>query len=524
LNGSHVLGREIEVGAAKAPPFVMARDITKSFGGAQALKGVSLDIVPGEVHGLVGANGAGKSTLIRILAGLVQPDSGTIEVDSRPVLIETPHRATELGMNFIHQELAFIPGMTVLQNIMLGIPKRSRFGMVDWRAIARDVAPIAARVGITAPLGANVKGLSTAENWLINICRALVRKARLIVMDEPTASLSASESQRLFAIVRDLSASGVSVLYVSHRLNEILDLCHRVTVFRDGRSVHEFERRGLTRQHLVEAIVGGTPVEEQPVRHSAAGRKVVLRIENMVRLPRVRGVSFDLHEGEVLGLGGLVGAGRTELVRLIYGADQPDSGTMTLAGAPFSPKTPHAAVKAGLGLVPEERRAEGLVLAKSVSFNLSLANLKRIVVNPAFPFISNAARTNLTHETIRALSIKTESGDTPVGRLSGGNQQKVVIGRWLASAPRVLILDEPTRGVDIGARIEIHRLIRGLAEKGMAVLVISSEPEELPDVCDRVLVMVEGRIVRELTGNAVSRGAIVEASYLETHHSERLAT
>lgn len=524
MNGSHVLDRQIEAGAAKAPPFVAARDITKNFGGAQALKGVTLDIVPGEVHGLVGANGAGKSTLIRILAGLVQPDSGTIEVDGQQVAIETPHRATELGMNFIHQELAFIPGMTVLQNIMLGIPKKSRFGLVDWRAIAKDVTPIAQRVGITAPLGANVKGLSTAENWLINICRALVRKARLIVMDEPTASLSASESERLFAIVRELSASGVSVLYVSHRLNEILDLCDRVTVFRDGRSVREFERRGHTRKALVEAIVGGNPVEEQPVRHSTAGRRAVLRVENLARLPRVRGVSFDLHEGEVLGLGGLVGAGRTELVRMIYGADQPDSGRMSLAGAAFAPKSPHAAVKSGLGLVPEERRTEGLILTKSVAFNVSIANLRRIVMSPALPLISDTARSNLTLETIRALSIKTESGDTPVGRLSGGNQQKVVIGRWIASAPRVLILDEPTHGVDIGARIEIHRLIRGLAEKGMAVLVISSEPEELPDVCDRVLVMAEGRIVRELTGNAVSRNAIVEASYLETHHSERLAT
>jgi len=524
LNESHVLDRQIEVGAATAPPFVAAREITKSFGGAQALKGVSLDIVPGEVHGLVGANGAGKSTLIRILAGLVQPDGGTLEVDGRAVSIETPHRATELGMNFIHQELAFIPGMTVLQNIMLGIPKRTRFGLVDWRMIAREVAPIAARVGITAPLGASVKGLSTAENWLINICRALVRKARLIVMDEPTASLSASESERLFAIVRDLSASGVAVLYVSHRLHEILDLCDRVTVFRDGRSVREFERHDLTRQRLVEAIVGGRPAEAQPVRRSLAGRNVALRVENLARLPRVRGVSFDLHEGEVLGLGGLVGAGRTELARLIYGADRPDTGTMTLNGAPFAPRTPHAAVKAGLGLVPEERRAEGLILTKSVAFNVSLANLKRIVMSPALPLISDRARNSLALDTIRALSIKTDGVETPVGRLSGGNQQKVVIGRWLASAPRVLILDEPTRGVDIGARVEIHRLIRGLAEKGMAVLVVSSEPDELPDVCDRVLVMAEGRIVRELTGAAVSRSAIVEASYADSHHTERTAT
>jgi len=508
------------MGTPAASPFVEARGIEKSFGGARALKGVSLDIRPGEVHGLVGANGAGKSTLIRILAGLVQPDAGTVLVDGRPAAIETPHRATELGMNFIHQELAFIPGMTVLENIMLGIPKRARFGLVDWRSIAREVTPIAARVGITAPMSATVRGLSTAENWLISICRALVRKARLIVMDEPTASLSASESEKLFAIVRDLSASGVAVLYVSHRLNEILDLCQRVTVFRDGRSVQEFDRAGLSRPALVEAIVGGKPAEEPPLRQEAGGRKVALSVAGLTRLPRVKDVSFDLHEGEVLGLGGLVGAGRTEVVRIIYGADLPDSGRMTLGGAPFAPRKPHEAVRRGLGLVPEERRTEGLVLTKSVAFNVSLANLQKIVMSPALPLIRTRARTALALDTIRALSIKAESPETPVGRLSGGNQQKVVIGRWIAARPRVLILDEPTRGVDIGARAEIHRLIRGLAAEGMAVLVVSSEPEELPDVCDRVFVMAEGRIVRELTGAAVSRTAIVEASYSDSHQRE----
>jgi ribose transport system ATP-binding protein len=515
LEESRAAGMHGPMGVAGAFPFIVARGVSKSFGGAQALKGVSLEILPGEVHGLVGANGAGKSTLIRILAGLVRLDSGAIEIDGRPAAIDTPHRATELGMNFIHQELAFVPGMTVLQNIMLGIPKRSRFGLVDWRAIARDVAPIAKRVGITAPLSASVRGLSAAENWLISICRSLVRKARLIVMDEPTASLSAGESERLFAIVRDLSASGVSVLYVSHRLSEILDLCHKVTVFRDGRSVQEFSRENLTRQALVEAIVGGRPAESAPVRRQVEGKKVVLSVEGLARLPRVRGVSFRLHDGEVLGLGGLVGAGRTELVRLVYGADPPDGGRMMLDGAPFAPRTPHEAVKRGLGLVPEERRTEGLVLTKSVAFNITLASLRRIAVSQSVPLVSSRARANLALEAIRMLSIKTESPDTPVGRLSGGNQQKVVIGRWLASMPRVLILDEPTRGVDIGARAEIHRLIRGLAADGLAVLVVSSEPEELPDVCDRVFVMAEGRIVCELSGAEVSRGAIVAASYAE---------
>jgi len=502
-------------GVQRASPFLVARNIRKSFGGAQALKDASLSIVPGEVHGLVGANGAGKSTFIRILAGLNHPDAGSIEIDGHPVAINTPHQATEFGMSFIHQELAFVPGMTVLQNIMLGVPKKSRFGLNDWNAMARDVAPLARRVGITAPLNASVKGLSTAENWLINICRALVRRARLIVMDEPTASLTAAEAERLFAIIRDLSASGVAVLYISHRLDEILDLCSRVTVFRDGCSVAELAGESLTRPALVEAIVGGAVTEG--AKHCASPEKgdVLLRVDGLARAPKVRSVSFDLHRGEVLGIGGLVGAGRSELARLLFGADRPDAGTMLLEGKPFAPGSPAAAVRAGLGLVPEERRAEGLVLSKSVAFNLGLANLEKLTLSRWLPLLSARARTSFAAEAIKALAVKTASIETPVGRLSGGNQQKVVIGRWLARNPKVLILDEPTRGVDIGARAEIHRLIRQLAASGMAVLVISSEPDELPDLCDRVLVMAEGRIVRELSGPAVSRKAIVEASYAD---------
>lgn len=494
---------------------LVAEDIAKSYGGVQALKGVSLAVRPGEVHGLVGANGAGKSTLIRILAGLTQPDRGRIAVDGELVAISAPQRAADLGMTFIHQELAFVPGMTVLQNIMLGLPKRRRFGMVDWRAIAREVEPVARRVGLAAPLFSGVKGLSVAEKWLINICRALVRKARLIVMDEPTASLSATEAETLLRIVEDLSRSGVAVLYVSHRLDEILRLCHRVTAFRDGRSVATLEGADLTRSSLVEAIVGGAVEHlEKPVGN-AQSDEVVLAVSGLTRSPRVRDVSLALHRGEVLGIGGLVGAGRTELVRLVYGADRPDAGMMRLEGRPFAPRRPTDAVKAGFGLVPEERRSEGLVLTKSVAFNLHLSSLSRIVSGNLLPLVSAGRQRTLSNEMIRDLAIRTPDRHVPVGRLSGGNQQKVVIGRWLLRRPKILILDEPTRGVDIGARGEIHRLIRDLARQGMAVLVVSSEPDELPDLCDRVLVMAEGRIVRELTGSALTRNAIIEASYAE---------
>jgi ribose transport system ATP-binding protein/rhamnose transport system ATP-binding protein len=403
--------------------------------------------------------------------------------------------------------------MTVLENIMLGLPKKTRFGMVDWKAIARDVEPVARRVGITAPLSAGVGDLSTAENWLINICRALIRKARLIVMDEPTASLSAAESEKLFRIIEDLRDSGVAILYVSHRLDEILRLCHRVTVFRDGNTVDVIGKDELTRSRLVHAIVGGA-VEHLDHDKGVVGGDVALSVKGLTRLPKVDNVSLDLHAGEVLGIGGLVGAGRSELVRLIYGADRPDAGTMRLGGRAFAPKSPAQAVKAGMGLVPEERRAEGLLLTKSVAFNLQLSNLVNIVRNPALPLIDHRKRESLSARIIRDLSVKTQSIETPVGLLSGGNQQKVVIGRWLLRSPKILILDEPTRGVDIGARADIHRLIRDLAARGMAVLVVSSEPDELPDLCDRVLVMAEGRIIRELTGANITRNAIVEASYV----------
>ena len=500
-------------GTHLASPLLAARDVTKSYGGVAALKGVSIDIAPGEVHGLVGANGAGKSTFIKILAGLVRPDGGNLSIDGRTVDIHSPDQASSLGMNFIHQELAFVPGMNVLENLMLGVPKPTRLGLVDWAAVERDVAPLVTRLGIRSDLHAPVRGLSAAENWLISICRALVRKARLIVMDEPTASLSGAEAERLFTIVRDLSASGVSVLYVSHRLDEILDLCDRVTVFRDGALAGNYARHELTRDLLVKAIVGHERTQNAATFAAVPAGAQVLTVANLRRLPFVSDVSLSVSVGEVLGLGGLVGAGRTELARLIFGADRAESGTMTLGGSPFAPHSPAQAVKAGIGYVPEERRADGLLLTKSIAFNLSLANLDKVVISPALPFISAGKRSNLALQTIRALSVKAEGPAQPVGRLSGGNQQKVVIGRWLHRKPALLILDEPTRGVDIGARAEIHRIVRQMARDGMAVIAISSEPDELPELCDRVLVMSEGRIVKELKGADVTRTAIIEASY-----------
>jgi ribose transport system ATP-binding protein len=493
--------------------FIEARGLAKHFGGVQALAGVDIDIRAGEVHGLVGANGAGKSTLIKLLAGLQRPDAGRILIDGNPIDIESPQHATALGLGFVHQELHLVPQLNVLENITLGAPKPTRLGMVDWKRVSAKVQPIADKLGITFPLDAEIAKLSTAEKWLVSICRALVRKCRLMVMDEPTASLSVAEAERLFQIVRDLAADGIAVLYVSHRLDEILNLCDRVTAFRDGRRVLELEGEALTRPALVRAIVGGAAPEALVASDAPVSREVVLGVAALRRLPMVKSVSFDLHRGEVLGLAGLVGAGRSETARMIFGADRPQGGAMVLEGKPFQPRSPVDAMEAGLGLVPEERRSEGLILEKSLAFNIGLTNLKALHVSPLLPLLRMGKRTDQAEALVRRLLVKTPSTAIPVGRLSGGNQQKVAIAKWLARRLKILILDEPSRGVDVGARAEIHRIIRDLAAEGLSTIVISSDAEELPGLCDRVLVMCEGEITGELIGRGITREAILHASY-----------
>ena len=494
------------------PPLVGVTGLRKSYGGVEALKGVSLAIGPGEVHGLVGANGAGKSTLIRVLAGLERPDGGEIRLDGVPAAIDTPQRAGALGLSFIHQELALVPQMTALENIVLGAPKPGHLGLIDWRGVRRAVQPAAARVGIRFSLDAPAADLSVAERWLVSICRALVRRSRLIVMDEPTASLSEHETRALHRIVRDLSGEGIAVLYVSHRLDEITSLCDRVTAFRDGRVARELPREGLTRAMLIEAIVGAAQ-DEAELRPARDRGEVVLAVRGLSRGRLVRDISFDLHRGEVLGLTGLVGSGRTETARIVFGADPPEAGEMTLNGRRFTPRSPADAVRAGIGLVPEERRSEGLILGKSIAFNLGLTAPRALRALPGVPLIDMRRRDRRAEEMVRRLLIKAPSVAAPVGRLSGGNQQKVVIGKWLSRPMQVLLLDEPSRGVDVGARREIHRVIRALAAAGLSVLVISSEAEELPGLCDRVLVIVEGRVVAQFEGPAITRESLVGASY-----------
>lgn len=496
-------------------PFVETLGISKAFGGVQALTNVSLSFYPEEVHGLVGANGAGKSTLVRILAGVHQPDAGEIRVNGEPVHIPNTLAARNLGLAFIHQELSLVPKFTVLQNLSLGLVKPSRFGMVNWAPIRLKARPVADRLRFAFSLDVQTDTLSVANRWLVLIARALIQDAKLLAMDEPTASLSADEVNRLFEIIRDLRAGGTSIIYVSHRLEEIQEICDRVSIFRDGHHTMTLDRTTMTRQALVEGIIGGSMPEpsETAARHITEKPRLVLR--NMVRLPSVRGVSLAVAPGEVVGLAGLVGAGRTELARLVFGADRPDSGEIILDGKPVHPKTPSDASKLGIALVPEERRQHGLFLQQSVSFNVNLASLSEMRPIRALPFLSPSLGERRAQRVVDDLEIKTPSVLTVVGNLSGGNQQKVVVGKWLAKKPVVLILDEPTRGVDVRARGEIHRTIRRLADDGMSILMIASELEELL-ICDRVLVMREGVLVGELVGTDISLAHMLALSYGET--------
>lgn len=492
---------------------VAVRGVSKSFGGVHALRDVNFEIRPGVVHGLIGANGAGKSTLIKCLAGIEHPDAGEILVDGQSHEITTPNDATELGMAFIHQEMSLIPGWSVLRNMMLGQKPPTRLGVIDWRPARVRAREVAQRLGIRFGLNTSVDDLSPADQWLVLIGRALMRDARLIAMDEPTASLSAEEAGRLHTIIRELAASGTAVVFVSHRLDEVSDLCEDVTVFRDGQVVERRVATKVAKAELVRAIVGRDMEIAQEGREPSAHGSPILVVDDVDDGRRVHGVSLTVHAGEVLGIGGLVGAGRTELASLIYGVNKRTRGTISLEGRVVDFREPADAVKAGIGLVPEERRSEGLFLDRSIDFNInvsSLASLRRSRLLPLLRLREGRRRARVLAD---AVTVKARDIGDPVGSLSGGNQQKVAIARWLAAPPRLLILDEPSRGVDVGARAEVHRVIMELAAAGTAVLAISSDNEELVALCDRVIVMAEGRIAGSLVGRAITEDRILALSF-----------
>lgn len=504
-------------------PLLRVDRLTKTFGGVQALKDVSVTIRSGVVHGFVGANGAGKSTLIRCLAGIHRPDAGTIELDGAPVEIHTALDASRLGMAFIHQEMSIIPGWDVLRNMALGMPYRTRAGLIDWKATRRRAEIVAEKVGIRFSLDAIIDDLSTADQWLVMIARALMQDARLIAMDEPTASLSPQEASRLHGIIRELTAAGTAVIFVSHRLAEVSELCEDITVFKDGRVVRTAVGQRLTSHELVEAIVGHhMELTRRPEPPAHVGEPV-LDVEHASDGRLVQDASLQVRAGEVVGLGGLVGAGRTEFTRLIYGAERLRTGEVRLAGRTVRFHEPADAVAQRVGIVPEERRSQGVFLDKSIDFNINLASLDSLRTGRFVPWLRLGAGRKRAQRLIDEVGIKARGADQPVGALSGGNQQKVAVARWLTHDRQLLILDEPSRGVDVGARAELHTLIRDLAGRGAAVLVVSSDNEELVALCDRVVVMAEGHVVGELVGDQITTKAILALSFARAHQQEDVA-
>lgn len=498
-------------------PWLVIHELSKKFGGEQALDSVDLDIRRGEVHGLVGANGAGKSTLIRCLAGVVAPDHGHVSIDSVQLGSLSTQVADDVGLAFIHQELNLVPHFSATENILLGAPKPKRMGLVDWKASRLLAREAAERIGIRFSLDQRVDELGVGDRWLIMIAKALVRNARLIAMDEPTASLSDAESHQLFSVIRDLAKNDVSILYVSHRLDEVLELSDRITVFRDGKVAARAVRGDLDKAGLVRAIVGHD-LESKGKGDSVSRTRSepILEAKSVSREPSVRGVSFVLHKGEVLGFGGLVGAGRTELARLAFGVDKLQAGHFELFGKPLPSGSIPKAIAAGIALVPEERRSQGLLLEKSVAYNMNIAVTRSLRALPWLPFISEARSRTRAKDLMQQLAIKTPSVRQRVGRLSGGNQQKTLLARWLTPSVKVLFLDEPSRGVDVGAREEIHKEIRSLSDRGVGTVVISSDNEELVSLCDRVIVMREGRVTGELIGDDITERRLIELSYDHT--------
>ena len=499
-------------------PLIDAQAVSKTFGAVRALGEVSVQFRRGEVHGLVGANGAGKSTLLNILAGALTPSSGTIRVDGQETAINGPRDADELGFAFMHQELALVPDFSAIDNMTLGLRNTGRFGIGNRAKRAAVAGEIADRLGMAFSLRRPVRQLSPAERGLVAIGRALARDARFIAMDEPTAALSDVECQRLFTIVQDLTRDGVSVAYVSHRLNEIEALSDRVTVFKDGQVSGRFDRGGYDRNDLIRGITGqehGLELRESlvPVPSGAA---LLFRASHLSDGRRVHDVSFDVREGEILGLAGVVGAGRSETLSMVFGDRRPVAGAMELAGSTFRPGSVRAAVGKGVALVPEERRSQALIMEDSIRSNITLGNWHSMRPVERLGFISDRRAETVATRMKDALGIKAKDTGTEVRKLSGGNQQKVVFARWLARECRLLLLDEPTRGVDIGARQQIWQTAEDFAAAGNAVVVVSSELEEL-SVCHRVVVMVEGRTVTELTGPGVTEEQMLAVIYDHTN-------
>lgn len=477
-----------------ADEFVLRMEhVSKSFPGVRALHDVSLSVRRGEIHCLVGQNGAGKSTLMKILGGAYRMDAGDIILDGEKVFFPNPHAALKAGISVLYQELALNPCLSAAENIFLGREIKTPFGVVNIRRQQQEAERLIKPFGVEIDVALPVEQLSVAQQQIVAIGKALSFKAKVIVLDEPSAVLTVEELGRLFNIMRGLREDGVGIIYISHRLEEIFEIGDRVTVLRDGEVVGTFDVSTVNESDLVRMMTGREVVKTGSRSRLEAGEPV-LEVENLSRRRVLRDVSFRLHAGEIVGVFGLVGAGRTELAHALIGADRPDSGRILLDGKEVMPSSPQHALKLGIGLVPEDRKRHGLVLGMNVADNSTLAIWDRLA---RLGIVDRRSLLASARESVDELRIKTPSLSALVENLSGGNQQKVVLAKWLATACKVLILDEPTRGVDVGAKAEIHELIRAIASRGKALIVISSELPEIMSVSDRLLVMRKGRIVGE---------------------------
>jgi ribose transport system ATP-binding protein len=484
-----------------------ARSISKSFPGVQALKDVNLQLRQGEVLAVVGENGAGKSTLMKILGGVYSADAGSILMDGRPVDVSDVDHAQRLGIALIHQELNLAENLDVAANIFLG--REPTWGgplRLMGRSIRNNAKPIMARLGLDCVPSTLVSDLSIGRQQLVEIARALSLKTRILIMDEPTSSLTQRETERLYQVIRDLRRDGISVLYISHRLKEVQTIADRVLVLRDGRNAGELTGSEINHASMVRLMVGRELTQFFQRTRGTPGKRVLDVHELAWSGKTGPSINFTLRAGEIVGLAGLVGAGRTELAETIFGVRKRIAGSINLDGAPLRIRRPKDAIRAGIFLVPEDRRTQGLVLAESVRDNLSLPSLDRL---QWLRIVARRSEKRLADAQVKQLNVRTPSIRQPVGLLSGGNQQKVILGKWLARGPRVLILDEPTRGVDVGAKTEIYSLMDQLAASGLAILMISSDLEEVLGMSDRVLVMHEGRIAGELPRERMNEEAIM---------------
>lgn len=484
------------------------RNISKAFPGVQALDDVPFECRPGEVHALVGENGAGKSTLMKILTGAYQPDAGTILLDGQQVEINDPRQGQQLGISIIYQEFNLEPYLDVAENIFLGREPLTRLGLVDYRTMYAEASELMSRIEMALDLREWVSALGVAEQQMVEIAKALSFKSKVVIMDEPTSALSGEESERLFGIIRALKSQGITVIYISHRIREIFEVADRVTVLKDGKVVGTQDIGGLDENTLVRMMIGRN-LEAMFPEKGEGGHEPIMSVRGLTRSGVFEDITFDLRKGEVLGLAGLVGARRTEVARAIFGADPVDRGEISVDGRPVRIRAPKDAVGCGIGLVPEDRRSDGLVLCLPVRSNVVLPALERI---KRFIFCQKGKEREITKKLIDSLAIKTPSCEHEVECLSGGNQQKVVLSKWLAAVPQVIIFDEPTRGIDVGAKAEIHRLMRELADGGTGILMISSELPEILGMSDRVLVMHEGRIAATLSADEATEERVMAAA------------